>query len=201
MRQSSAGEQVLKYWEACTRDICYAIRMDLPIVCTLTEAELRERRRSVLDSIRQSAIDITAIADGYSYRFTRTSEVLSQLSNLVDLERQCCQFLTFKIIVEAGSKAIALDVTGPPEAQSIIADYFGGVVLKAVIESVLTCPECMHAHAETMPTDQCVFFYECPNCRALLRPLPGDCCVFCSYGSVKCPLSKGPIRGASGAST
>ncbi|KAI5913875.1 hypothetical protein GH664_15635 [Thauera sp. 2A1] len=38
-----------------------------------------------------------------------------------------------------------------------------------------------------MPTDACQFFYECCNCKALLRPNPGDCCVFCSFGSVKCP--------------
>jgi hypothetical protein len=38
-----------------------------------------------------------------------------------------------------------------------------------------------------MPTDACQFFYECSNCKTLLRPKPGDCCVFCSYGSVKCP--------------
>jgi hypothetical protein len=38
-----------------------------------------------------------------------------------------------------------------------------------------------------MPTDACQFFYECPACAALLRPTAGDCCVFCSYGSVKCP--------------
>jgi hypothetical protein len=25
----------------------------------------------------------------------------------------------------------------------------------------LTCPECRHAAAETMPLDRCVFFYEC----------------------------------------
>src|SRR6266496_4470497 len=31
------------------------------------------------------------------------------------------------------------------------------------------------------------FFYECSNCKAVLKPKPGDCCVFCSYGSVKCP--------------
>ncbi|MGH7537526.1 MAG: GDCCVxC domain-containing (seleno)protein [Gemmatimonadales bacterium] len=24
-------------------------------------------------------------------------------------------------------------------------------------------------------------------CQKLLRPKPGDCCVFCSYGSVECP--------------
>ena len=38
-----------------------------------------------------------------------------------------------------------------------------------------------------MPTDACLFFYECKQCRTLLRPKSGDCCVFCSYGSVKCP--------------
>jgi len=55
------------------------------------------------------------------------------------------------------------------------------------LESVLTCPHCGHAKRETMPIDACLFFYECERCRALLRPRPGDCCVFCSYGSVKCP--------------
>jgi hypothetical protein len=38
-----------------------------------------------------------------------------------------------------------------------------------------------------MPTDSCQWFYECTNCGELLRPLRGDCCVFCSYGSRKCP--------------
>lgn len=56
-----------------------------------------------------------------------------------------------------------------------------------ILQSVLTCPQCGHARQETMPTDACQFFYECERCKALLRPKPGDCCVFCSYGSVKCP--------------
>jgi hypothetical protein len=38
-----------------------------------------------------------------------------------------------------------------------------------------------------MPTDACQWFYECTNCHTLLKPLPGDCCVFCSYGDVPCP--------------
>jgi hypothetical protein len=54
-------------------------------------------------------------------------------------------------------------------------------------ESVLTCPHCGFATMETMPTDACQFFYECANCKTVLRPKPGDCCVFCSYGSVECP--------------
>jgi hypothetical protein len=56
-----------------------------------------------------------------------------------------------------------------------------------VLESVLTCPHCGFAARETMPTNACQYFYECRSCKGLLRPKPGDCCVFCSFGSMKCP--------------
>jgi hypothetical protein len=55
------------------------------------------------------------------------------------------------------------------------------------LESVLTCPHCGVSKAETMPTDACQFFYRCTGCGELLKPKQGDCCVFCSYGSVPCP--------------
>jgi len=57
----------------------------------------------------------------------------------------------------------------------------------AILESTLTCPACGVRHSETMPTNACIYFYECPACLTLLKPLSGDCCVFCSYGDVKCP--------------
>lgn len=53
--------------------------------------------------------------------------------------------------------------------------------------STITCPKCGTQHLETMPTDACLHFYECPACHTLLSPKAGDCCVFCSYGTVKCP--------------
>ena len=55
------------------------------------------------------------------------------------------------------------------------------------LESVITCPHCGFAKRERMPTDACQFFYECSGCGTRLKPKPGDCCVFCSYGSVPCP--------------
>jgi rubredoxin len=59
--------------------------------------------------------------------------------------------------------------------------------MEVVLESTLTCPECGHKKTETMPTDACAFFYECENCKTVFRPKEGDCCVYCSYGSVACP--------------
>lgn len=56
-----------------------------------------------------------------------------------------------------------------------------------ILESEITCPKCGFKHVETMPIGACQFFYECKACKAVLRPKPGDCCVFCSFGNVKCP--------------
>lgn len=69
------------------------------------------------------------------------------------------------------------------------ADLWGRLRRKAspVLESEITCPECGLRRKESMPVDACQFFYECTGCGAVLRPKAGDCCVFCSYGSVKCP--------------
>jgi hypothetical protein len=57
----------------------------------------------------------------------------------------------------------------------------------AVLQSTLTCPDCGYRSVERMPTDTCRFFHECANCKVVIRPKAGDCCVFCSYGSEKCP--------------
>lgn len=56
-----------------------------------------------------------------------------------------------------------------------------------VTRSTLTCPECGHRTEEEMPLDACVYFHECGGCGRLLKPNRGDCCVFCSFGTVKCP--------------
>jgi hypothetical protein len=38
------------------------------------------------------------------------------------------------------------------------------------LESTLTCPSCGHRFVETMPTDACVFFYDCKGCGTRLKP-------------------------------
>ncbi|QFU22158.1 hypothetical protein FM038_008330 [Shewanella eurypsychrophilus] len=53
--------------------------------------------------------------------------------------------------------------------------------------SELRCPECGYKELIEMPMDYCQWFHECIACKRLLKPLQGDCCVFCSYGSVPCP--------------
>lgn len=65
-----------------------------------------------------------------------------------------------------------------------------------VLESTLTCPACSHVKVEVMPTDFCQWFYECEQCHTVLKPKSGDCCVFCSYGTVPCPPIQETGKGA-----
>jgi hypothetical protein len=58
---------------------------------------------------------------------------------------------------------------------------------KIIAESTITCPYCGFKQKERMPSDSCVIFYVCLNCRKVMRAAEGDCCVFCTYGDIKCP--------------
>ena len=101
--------------------------MEMPIACNLSDGEPRVRRETILNFFRQSLVKVTPLPLGYAYSFPPSSEVLTRLAQLVDLERQCCPFLTFKIVVEAGGLPICLEVTGTAEAKNVIADLFGSV--------------------------------------------------------------------------
>lgn len=56
-----------------------------------------------------------------------------------------------------------------------------------VLTSLITCPGCGRQQTETMPEFSCAIVYQCPGCGAMLRPAAGDCCVYCTYGTVPCP--------------
>lgn len=60
-------------------------------------------------------------------------------------------------------------------------------MVSVVTEARVTCPTCGFTKVETMPTDACRHSYRCEGCGEMLRPLSGDCCVFCSYADAVCP--------------
>ncbi|MEN8193798.1 MAG: GDCCVxC domain-containing (seleno)protein [Bacteroidota bacterium] len=55
------------------------------------------------------------------------------------------------------------------------------------LKSTITCPQCGYKKVEEMSQGACQFFYECENCKTVLKSKKGDCCVYCSYGTIPCP--------------
>ena len=98
--------------------------IDLPIACNLTTAELQERRRTVLDKVRRAVVEVTELEDGYAYSFPSEGDWLRELTGLIDLERQCCPFLRFRLTVEMNGGPICLEMTGPEGAKEFLANTF-----------------------------------------------------------------------------
>ena len=94
----------------------------LPIACTLTPTELRERRAGLLEGLLVSAEHAEVLPGGYRLRFAPASETLTKIASVIDAERQCCRFLRFQLTVEADLGAFWLDVTGPEGTADFLRD-------------------------------------------------------------------------------
>jgi hypothetical protein len=96
----------------------------LPIVCTLSDAELRERRETVLQKVRSAVLVVKEIENGYAYEFASGGEVIMELAHLIDLEHRCCPFLKFQLTIEPGEGAVRLDLTGPEGTKDFLSEVF-----------------------------------------------------------------------------
>jgi hypothetical protein len=95
----------------------------IPIACTLNTTEFHERERDVLQKLLPKAIR-TESEKGYVYHFPSDDECFREIAEFIELERQCCPFLDFKLTVPRGSGEIILELSGPPGAKAFIGSTF-----------------------------------------------------------------------------
>ena len=95
---------------------------DLPIACSLTGPELRERRETVLAAVRSRVREVREIESGMALRFDPEGNVLSALAELIELERQCCPFLQFALRVLPANGPLWLELTGPGGTREFLRD-------------------------------------------------------------------------------
>jgi len=93
----------------------------LPIACTLGADELAERTARWRDLADRALIAAEPTPTGARQRYRATDGVESELRELVALERECCAFLGLRL--EVRDDEVILEVSGPPEAEEIIAAF------------------------------------------------------------------------------
>jgi nucleotidyltransferase/DNA polymerase involved in DNA repair len=96
----------------------------LPIACDLTSVELRERRRTVLETLRSAVLVVEELADGFACSFMSEGNRFKELANMIDLERQCCPFLQFRVTVAAGHGPLTVEITGPEGTKEFLLSAF-----------------------------------------------------------------------------
>lgn len=97
----------------------------LPIACTLSRPDLRARRDGVLAELRAAAVERRWLPNGLALRFEPAPDRLGLLAEAIDLERQCCRFLTLELNVAPGGGPIWLRLTGPEGTVPFLAHELG----------------------------------------------------------------------------
>ena len=97
---------------------------EIPIICTLNEAEFRERERAVLQQIKATVIDMKETDHGYVIRFPSDDASFAAVNEFIVLERRCCPFLDFQMTIPRGEGDIHLELSGADGAKEFIASNF-----------------------------------------------------------------------------
>jgi hypothetical protein len=95
---------------------------DQPIACTLAPDQIRGRM-SLIDTLAWNALLAQeTIEGGIRARFGAKPGIEQRVRELAAAESQCCAFLRFH--VHRDGQDVVLDITGSPEAQPAIREFF-----------------------------------------------------------------------------
>lgn len=98
---------------------------DVPIACTLTGPELREREETVLKAFGAHVRRVEARPDGYLVEIAPTDDAIAAATAVIQVERLCCAFLRFDLTVDAPMGRAYLTLSGPPGTRELLEPWLG----------------------------------------------------------------------------
>jgi hypothetical protein len=94
---------------------------DLPIACSLSAPDLKDRLAEMARLGRDALIDRRLDGTHAQLRFAAGAGVRGRVAAIVAAESSCCAFLAFRVTDEPD--AVALDVTAPEGAEPALAEW------------------------------------------------------------------------------
>lgn len=96
----------------------------IPVACTLSDTELREREVRVLAEFKSAVIGTEELHDGFAFRIPVDDKSIAAVAELIAAERECCRFLTFELTVAPNLGRVILRVTGPAGTKDFLRMTF-----------------------------------------------------------------------------
>jgi hypothetical protein len=93
----------------------------LPIACSLTSTELREREATLLAQFRAAIVKTEELQDGYAFQIPGDGERIRQVAELIVAERECCPFLVFEVSAPANMGPVTVRVSGPAGTKEFLS--------------------------------------------------------------------------------
>jgi hypothetical protein len=86
---------------------------NMPVACSLTSVEFRDREATLLQKFRSAVAETEQLQDGYAFHLSGDSQCIGLIAELMVAERQCCPFLTFELVALPQKGPVIVRVTGP----------------------------------------------------------------------------------------
>ena len=91
-----------------------------PMACSLTTVELRDREATLLAQFRSAIMETEELQEGYAFRLPGDGEWIRLIAELIVAERECCPFLTFKVLALPDKGPVIVRVIGPTGAREFL---------------------------------------------------------------------------------
>lgn len=92
------------------------------IVCKLTDLEFRERKELIRRELTPFMTKLARADKTLRLEFSEPEVTVQMLEELIELERECCPFLDFRIIET--DCCLELIVAGPVGSEGLVNDLF-----------------------------------------------------------------------------
>ena len=93
---------------------------DIPLACGLTGQEKTGRLRELAQMLSQRIGDVRELDNGYELPYPGTDESLAAVTEFIALERECCPFLTFELVLEPQRGPLTVRMRGPPGVKEFL---------------------------------------------------------------------------------
>ncbi len=109
----------------CSDACCKAKNKKGELTCKLTTSELRQRKETVIKSLKNQILVKKELKNGYSYKFVGTDKMVDELTEFIKTERECCDFFIFNLSISGDKSEALLEITGPKGAKDFIKTELG----------------------------------------------------------------------------
>lgn len=82
------------------------------IACSLTTAELRDRKITLFAQFRSAVLETKEFEEGYAFHLSGNDESICLVAQFILAERECCPFLTFEVTALPTMGPVILRITG-----------------------------------------------------------------------------------------
>ncbi len=87
--------------------------------------ELRLRKETVLQSLKNKVLEKRELEDGYAFRFPGNDAMIDELVEFIKIERECCDFFIFNLSISGDKSEAWLELTGVKGSKDFVTEELG----------------------------------------------------------------------------